>query len=142
MYISIELGSGKVNLRVTVLCSTSKGILVEKSKDDFYFPIGGRIKFQEDSLFAARREFQEEIGLKSPDLEYIGVIDNFFHHQKIQFHEINFVYRTYISEIPVLPPEIEIIDLKEYPGIDIRPKKITDIVNGTVSIPFQLTIGD
>jgi 8-oxo-dGTP pyrophosphatase MutT (NUDIX family) len=62
--ISFEIGTGKINLRVTVLCNTPQGILVEKYKNDFYFPIGGRIKLHEDSLIAAQRELYENIDLR------------------------------------------------------------------------------
>jgi 8-oxo-dGTP pyrophosphatase MutT (NUDIX family) len=72
--ISIELGANKLNLRVTVLCETPDGFLVEKFQNEFYFPIGGRIQIQEDSLMAAKREFLEEIGIQCPELEYEGVL--------------------------------------------------------------------
>jgi 8-oxo-dGTP pyrophosphatase MutT (NUDIX family) len=74
------LCANKLNLRVTVLCETPKGFLVENLKNDFYFPIGGRIQIQEDSIMAAKREFLEEIGIDCPSLEYAGVLESFFEH--------------------------------------------------------------
>lgn len=142
MDISFEIGTGKINLRVTVLCNTPQGILVEKYKNDFYFPIGGRIKLHEDSFNAAQRELDEEIGIYVPDLEYIGIIENFFFHQELHYHEINFVYQAHLSEIPDLPAEIEIIDHDQLSNIDLRPTKIKDIVNGNITLPFHLTIRD
>jgi transposase-like protein len=108
----------------------------------FYFPIGGRIKLHEDSLIAAQRELYEEIGIHVPDLEYIGIIENFFFHQELHYHEINFVYQVHLSEVPDLPAEIEIIDHDQLSNIDLRPMKIKDIVNGNITLPFHLTIRD
>ncbi|KGE72109.1 NUDIX domain-containing protein [Spirochaeta lutea] len=140
MDISIELGANKLNLRVTVLCETPKGFLVEKFQDDFYFPIGGRIQIQEDSLMAAKREFLEEIGFQCPELEYEGVLESFFEHENKKFHEVNFVYRTFLPNLPNLPNNILAIPIDELLQKDLRPNKIKEIINKKNQTPFHFIL--
>ena len=140
MDISIELGENKLNLRVTVLCETPNGFLVEKFQDDFYFPIGGRIQIQDDSLMAAKREFLEETGIDCPNLEYVGVLESFFYHENLRFHEVNFVYRTLFSILPNLPNNILAIPIEKLLQQDLRPKKIKDIINKKYQTPFHFIL--
>jgi 8-oxo-dGTP pyrophosphatase MutT (NUDIX family) len=138
--LSIELGANKLNLRVTVLCETPKGFLVENLKNDFYFPIGGRIQIQEDSIMAAKREFLEEIGIDCPSLEYAGVLESFFEHQKMRYHEINFVYRNQLSLVPRLSKTIFAIPKEQLLKHDLRPNKIKDIIDNNYQTPFHFII--
>ena len=90
MDLSIQLDEIKLNIRVSVLLETPKGFIFEKDKNGFFFPLGGRIKTNEDSVEAAIREVREEIGIDLVDFHYKGIIENFFRYDNIQYHGIKY----------------------------------------------------
>ena len=77
MDLSILLDKVKLNIKVSVLLNTSQGYIFEKDKNNFYFPIGGRIKLNEDSVEAAVREVKEEVDVDLIDPLYKGIIEIF-----------------------------------------------------------------
>ena len=77
MDLSILLDKVKLNIKVSVLLQTPNGYIFEKDKNNFYFPIGGRIKLNEDSVEAAVREVKEEVDVDLIDPLYKGIIEIF-----------------------------------------------------------------
>ena len=55
-------------------------------------PVGGRIEFGEYSKDTAMRETLEEIGADVVNLRFMGVIENMFSHEGIDYHEHIFAY--------------------------------------------------
>ena len=128
MYISFTIEKTKFNLRVTVLLKAPSGYIFEKEKSGFCFPIGGRIKLKEDSESAAIREVEEEIGLKIKELNYTATIENFFLYNKINFHEINIIYKAEVNQDPDLLDNFCFIKDGNIDFTEIKPKKIKDII--------------
>ncbi|MER0237132.1 NUDIX domain-containing protein [Fulvimarina sp. MAC8] len=56
-------------------------------------PVGGGIEFGEAAGHALTREFQEELGWKPLDLQFITVCENLFEHNGSPGHEIVFVFK-------------------------------------------------
>jgi ADP-ribose pyrophosphatase YjhB (NUDIX family) len=63
----------------------------------FYRPPGGGIEFQETSDEAARRELMEELAVEVEDLTLLGVREEIFSMRGEPYHEIGFVYETWIA---------------------------------------------
>jgi len=142
MDLTISLKKGTLNLRVSILCETAKGFIFEKFQNSFYSPVGGRIKIQEDSYRAAKREFYEELEIDSPELKFFGIIENFFIMNNIAFHEINFVYQTRIEKIEKLPTNMHCLHEKEIENMDIRPQIFKRIITSDIITPFHFIIND
>jgi len=76
-------------------------VLVSEMHDDvegvFYRPPGGGIEFRETSDAAARRELQEELDVRVGDLTLIGVREEIFTLRGQPYHEIDFIYETWLT---------------------------------------------
>jgi ADP-ribose pyrophosphatase YjhB (NUDIX family) len=62
----------------------------------FYRPPGGGIEFQETSAQAARRELVEELNVEIGHLTLLGVREENFSMSGEPYHEIGFVYESWI----------------------------------------------
>jgi ADP-ribose pyrophosphatase YjhB (NUDIX family) len=84
-------------------------VLVSEMHDDvegvFYRPPGGGIEFRETSDAAARRELQEELDVSVGDLTLIGVREEIFTLRGQPYHEIDFIYETWLT-----PQALEALD--------------------------------
>ena len=131
MDLTIQLNDSKLNIRVAVLLKTKEGYIFEKHKAGYYFTLGGRIKLNESSLEAARREVMEEIGHDLGEVRLISIIENFFDHTDSSFHEICFVYTSdEVVEID-LPEEFAQISTDDLISSDIKPEIIKKIIVGS-----------
>lgn len=86
----------KLNVRVAGIFIDNDRILLQKN-DTFYTLIGGRVKFNESSKDAFKREMKEELGidLEDKDIKLIDLIENFFDCDNLTYHEFLFLYRVY-----------------------------------------------
>jgi len=132
--LTIDFGASMLNIRVLLLIKYKGGYLFELNTDDYYFAIGGRVKFGESSSEAAKRELKEELDYNDLELELIGLIENFFVIGEKSVHEVNFVYGGAIKD------EIDFNNLKsdhqgfnfllpeEVRSCDVRPKVLKDLI--------------
>lgn len=81
-------------MRVAVILKTENGFVLEKDNNyGDYFAVGGRMKINETSEEAAKREVLEEVGLViKENLKLKAIIELFFGPEKERVHEICFVY--------------------------------------------------
>lgn len=126
--LTLTTDKGILNIRVLILLEPPKGYIFEKHEDGYYFAIGGRVKFNENSEDAAHRELQEEIHNDNIELNLKGIIENFFKVKGENYHEINFVYYGKLEK------EMDLTSLhsdhvgfcyltpKEAKALDVRPK--------------------
>lgn len=122
MDLTIPLENTILNIRVAVLVKTPTGYIFEFSKkNNFYFVIGGRVKTNESSDDAAKREIFEEIGVQLENLKIRAIIENFFTEDNKKFHEICFVYNAEIDKEPVLSSTLVKFTLSEIENIDLKP---------------------
>ncbi|HRN85702.1 MAG TPA: NUDIX domain-containing protein [Candidatus Dojkabacteria bacterium] len=132
--LTIDFGASMLNIRVLLLIKYKGGYLFELNTDDYYFAIGGRVKFGESSSEAAKRELKEELDYNDLELELIGLIENFFVIGEKSVHEVNFVYGGAIKD------EIDFNNLKSnHKGFssllpedvmtsDVRPKVLKELI--------------
>lgn len=129
MDISIAMNGTRLNLRVAVLLKTRQGYVFERGDTGYFFPVGGRIKINEDSKAAAIREVKEEIGEELSDLRLIGVIENFFDHANEHFHELCFLYKAEVEHDVALPPRFHYVSSENFSHHDIRPVVVCEFAN-------------
>jgi len=93
--ITVDLNGYRVNLRVAAIVTCGAEVLLCRPPGhDWWFLPGGRIKTNEDSHIALRRELTEEIG---PGFEVIRpaiIVENFFDLDGRHFHEICTIYEV------------------------------------------------
>lgn len=91
--ISTEISGVIVSLRAAALLKRNQYLLMQrKVGDDFYAPIGGRIKVGETSENALKRELNEELALNLKIKEMVIVLENFVNINNKNYHEISFIY--------------------------------------------------
>jgi ADP-ribose pyrophosphatase YjhB (NUDIX family) len=91
---------GKFNVRVAVLVEHDNKLLTQ-NKDEYYWLIGGRSHFGEDSRQAIIREISEELCYEISDKDFLNlnfICENFFMWDDVPCHEILFIYRLILSD--------------------------------------------
>lgn len=101
MAIDIDFSSenDRFNVRVGGYITYKDEVLLEKASDlDFYTFAGGRVKINEDTNTAIRREILEELGLKniSPKLMYIA--ENHFPWLGQKVNQFLFIYHIELND--------------------------------------------
>jgi 8-oxo-dGTP pyrophosphatase MutT (NUDIX family) len=139
MDLTIDLGAGRLNVRVSVLVKTPRGFVFEKI-ENYYVPIGGRIQLNETAEQAARRETREECGIELAELRFGTVIENFYRVQGLSVHEFNFVYRAEYAAGFEPPAGIFVLNAAELGGKDLRPAAILDLIRRIDDLPPHLVI--
>lgn len=129
MDLTINIKDIILNVRVAIIVKTKKGFVLEKHPQGFLYFIGGRIKINETSEEAAKREIYEEIGMHVEKFTFKTVVENFFISENQPVHEICFVYMTDDElEIPNLLSDHIECPIDDFKNMDIRPKIIKDYV--------------
>jgi 8-oxo-dGTP pyrophosphatase MutT (NUDIX family) len=89
--LTIFVNDIKLNIRVAVIIETDEGYIFEKDpKWYYYFIVGGRIKTNETSVEAAKREIYEELGIELENFTIKAIVENFFEENNIKYQEICF----------------------------------------------------
>ncbi len=128
MDLSTTINNIRLNIRVAILIETPNGYIFEKDSTGFYFPIGGRIKTNESSIDAAKREVREELNYDISELEYVATLENFFTYKHEYFQEICIVHfhKTNKTE---WPNEYYIIPESKFSDYNIKPNIISALVH-------------
>lgn len=93
--ICIDVNEYRVNLRVAAIVQRGDEVLLCRPPGhDWWFLPGGRIKVNEDSLTAVRRELNEEIGPGFEVQKPTAIVENFFNLDDRRFHEICTIYEV------------------------------------------------
>jgi 8-oxo-dGTP pyrophosphatase MutT (NUDIX family) len=143
MDISVFLGDVKLNMRSAVLIETDDGYIFDRDKlYGFYYPIGGRIKINETSENAARREIYEEIGMEIKDIKLKAIVESFFVYDNKKYHEICFYYKHKIKGNINLPNDYFAFDEEEIEKENIQPKIISEIIKPETDEIIHLTINE
>lgn len=142
MDISTTMGFTRFNYRVSALIYHNNKILVVKDQEeDFWFLPGGRVKVNENSVDALKRELTEELQCEFKIGELKVFNENFFDYEPTHesFHELGLYYEVNILDEEKLNHNFETqetmrtnnfnwLDLNEISNHDIRPaflKKLT-----------------
>ena len=101
MAIDVDFSSGenRFNVRVAAYITYKDKLLLEKNDSlDFYTFSGGRVKIDENTNTAIRREMQEELGLKNISPKLIRIEENIFPWLGKKVFQLLFVYHIELNE--------------------------------------------
>lgn len=91
-------GINRFNYRVAAFITCEGKILLHRPESiDFWTFIGGRVKFNEDSYSAMKREFKEELDFEEENFKIRRYCENFFERSNILTSEILIVYNLEIN---------------------------------------------
>jgi 8-oxo-dGTP pyrophosphatase MutT (NUDIX family) len=143
MDISIFLKDIKLNVRTAVLIETEKGYIFDKDKlDGFYYVVGGRIKINETSENAAKREIKEELGINIGKIKLKAIVESFFIYDNKKYHEICFYYKHKINGNIDLPENYFVFNKEEIKIKNIQPKIIYEMINSETDDIMHLIINE
>lgn len=130
MDLAINLDNKILYIRVAGLVRTEKGYIFSKHKHGYIFPIGGKIKLEESSDEALKREIMEEIGMEVKNYKLIGMLENIYTNvgDGERVHEICFVYMVEDVFAGELTDEFVEVGNKDFANFDIKPKPILKIL--------------
>lgn len=98
-----------------IINNGNKILLHKKIDDDFYALIGGRVKANESTIAAVKREFREELNINVDVVKQLCCIENFFKYDDKRHHELMFVYLLETNDI--IPTESFTIDENFFVGL-------------------------
>lgn len=77
--LTVPVGEGILNVRVgAIIAKEGKLLMVGNERSDYYYSVGGRIKFGESAEEAVIREVEEETGVRM-EIDRLGFVhENFF----------------------------------------------------------------
>lgn len=92
MDLTFSTEKGRFNYRVGAIIIRNNQILMATNENcDYYYSVGGRVKFDETSEQAVIREVFEETGVKMT-VDRLAVIHENFFTENEHFHEISFYF--------------------------------------------------
>lgn len=111
MDLEYKVGNNSFNARVSAIIynkDKTKILLFKIDDRDYYLLPGGKVKFNEDSLTAIKREIKEEIGI---DLEYklYRIEENFLNRNSENIMQYCFCYKA-IFEKEIIEKEFKCLD--------------------------------
>lgn len=147
--INFRQDDKKFNYRISGILHQEGKILFHKFIDGKSWMLpGGRAEFLEDSRETLQREFQEELNciVNVKSLKY--VVENFFEYNKLDYHELEFIYHVELQEgtIPSVDFEIEEfgvtylfkwISIEEMKKESIKPTCLNQSLDNLLTTNFQ-----
>jgi ADP-ribose pyrophosphatase YjhB (NUDIX family) len=101
--LTLETPWGMFNHRVGCLAFHEDMILLERSPEGYWFAPGGRVAFGEFSKDAVLREMKEELSINLDNVEWAGLVENYFTLAGKKLHEISIFYRIAVPIDTLLP---------------------------------------
>lgn len=124
--ITFKKDSNVFVYRVAGIAIFDNKLLVHRSiKDDFWSIPGGRCEIFEISKNTLIREMKEEIGVDILVIRPLYFVENFFHFEEKDFHEISIFY---LMEFPTGSKWI--LDTETFTGIEQGFKIENDVYDG------------
>lgn len=103
--------------------------------EKLYILPGGTIKFNEESQNSAYREAKEELGLDNLQLNFAGILENFWNLDGVSYHQLNIVYRQEVDLATyqkLQHLDYQSLDLPQHPNLNwINTDKIRTTLQPT-----------
>jgi 8-oxo-dGTP pyrophosphatase MutT (NUDIX family) len=106
--VRIDADPHLFNYRIAGIAFRDGHVLVHRASHELFwtFP-GGRVEVGETSAETLKREMVEELGQAAEIGRLVWVVENFFHFESRDYHELGFYYRMDLPEdFPFAPGEI------------------------------------
>ena len=109
--LSFKHEKGKFNYRAVGVATHNERVLIHRAEaDDFWALPGGRVEFGESASDALVREFNEEISVAVRVKRLLWVMENFFEHNGLNFHEVSLYF------LVDLPDDSAVLENDEFMG--------------------------
>ena len=150
MDISFKTNEGRFNYRVGgLIVQDNKLLIMQDQGQSYYYVPGGRIKMNEKSEDAVKREIREELGIEVNISRMLWVNENFFKEETLneQFHEICFFYLLELKDKEALKEDEFTVDedgkihtyywktLEEIKYINLYPQFLSEKI---VDLPLHI----
>lgn len=90
---SLDQNGKRFKYRAAGLCIHEGHVLLTKAEpDDYWILPGGRVEISEDTRTTLSRELLEETGSKAEIKDLLWIVENFFHLDETDYHELAFIY--------------------------------------------------
>ena len=97
--ISILIDDIKLNVRVSAFITCGDYVLLQSDPEaGFYYLPGGRVKLNESSVDAIKREIFEELDFNVENPKLFYYVENFFNHNQTNFHELLYIFSVELSQ--------------------------------------------
>jgi 8-oxo-dGTP pyrophosphatase MutT (NUDIX family) len=100
--ITFDRGTTRFNYRVAGIAFDADRVLLQQARDCWFLP-GGRCELLESSQETLRREMHEERGVEAHVERLLWVVENFFWHDGVSYHELGFYFLMHLPHNPSLP---------------------------------------
>lgn len=124
----------KLNVRTTGIFINNGKVLLHKTTGEGHYALpGGRVKAEEDSIEALKRELSEELNKNIDNVHFMGIMENFFEANGCNYHEYMWMIKADFKDKEIYNQEhfyghegekeldFEWIDLNDLDKIDFRP---------------------
>ena len=136
--VTYVINNAKFNYRVAAVIRADNKILIMTDQDlpYFYLP-GGRVKINEKSIDAIRRELQEELEIDCENAKILYINENFFKEDSISqsIHEICIYFEVHIKADSYIF-EQEIFERAENGKLYIFKWQSIDTISDTALYPL------
>ena len=140
--LSIMVDDVKLNIRVGIIFKYQDKVLIELSNTSNSVIPGGRIKINEESSDAIKREIKEEMDfdLDSKKIQFLNVLEEFFEIDNVQFHEIFFVYNYLVDDddynkllsikrnLDSTTNYYEFVDINKLKEVNLLPERLIEMI--------------
>ncbi len=140
--LSIMVDDVKLNIRVGIIFKYQDKVLIELSNTSNSVIPGGRIKINEKSSDAIKREIKEEMDfdLDSKKIQFLNVLEEFFEIDNVQFHEIFFVYNYLVDKndynallkikrnLDSTTNYYEFVDINKLKEVNLLPERLIEMI--------------
>jgi len=107
-------GKRKFDYRVAgILIHNDKVLLHKRRENGAWAPVGGGCEIMEKSSNAAKREFEEETGIKVNIKKLLWVVEDFFNYDDLKIHQVAMYY------LLELKGESKYTEVEEFKGIEV-----------------------
>jgi 8-oxo-dGTP pyrophosphatase MutT (NUDIX family) len=132
MDLAINLDDTLLYIRVAAIIKSRNGFLFEKNPHGYIYLVGGKIKLNESSEEALKREVFEETGMNVANFKLQAVMENIYESKDMnKVHEICFMYEVEDLFTGELPPTFIEITPQNVDNYDVRPKPMYDLIKNT-----------
>lgn len=136
------------------LCIHDGHVLLTKAEpDDYWILPGGRVELSEDTRTTLSRELLEETGCEAEIKDLLLIVENFFHLEETNYHELAFPYSVSPKDPAILKNtwthrttdgsvtiELRWFDLNHLETINLRPDFLKPFLKDPPKTPQHMIV--
>ncbi|QKG84887.1 NUDIX hydrolase [Kroppenstedtia pulmonis] len=97
--LTFETNQGRFNFRVAGVALHQGRVLLHRLPGEAFWTMpGGRGELMEPTRETLAREMQEELGVQARVENLLWIVENFYHYEDREVHELAFYYRMFLPD--------------------------------------------